>query len=623
MESTSESTSKKPSSQDKLVREKLKNLPGGPGVYLFLNKAGKVIYIGKAKSLKNRVRTYFQSKGSRETKTARLMSLIADLEIIVTDNEMEALILEANLVKEHKPRYNIALKDDKHYPYIKVTVQEAFPRIVVVRKIDNDGAKYFGPYTSAMSMRRTIRFISRLLKIRSCDLVIPHPKGRKYKVCLDYRIGRCGGPCEDFQSVESYQESVDALLLFLSGKGNKLVRDLEAKMSEAAELSEYERAAELRDQIAGIKTITERQKVDSGENVDRDIVALAYDESEREAVAVVLQIREGAMIGRQDIRIKPGELATSEEVLREFLSQYYNHQPNLPEQVYLPFALPDESLIADWLSEQRGKKVKVASPQRGEKLRLVEMAASNARLLLGEVLVQKHGYREKIAPMVSSLQKELSLKKAPNSICCFDISNTGETDAVGSMSYFRKGKPLKREYRKFKIKGVTGQDDFAMMREIIGRYFFRLKEEKKEFPDLVVVDGGKGQLNTAVKELKSLGIENQLIIGLAKRLEEVYFPDHSEPITIPKAAPALALLKQVRDEAHRFGVKYNLAIRKKRTITSKLDEIPGIGPAKRAALLKKFGSVKQIGEASIMELAETSGVSTTLAEQIKASLATS
>ncbi len=605
------------------LEQKLKTLPSSPGVYLFKNKSGKVIYIGKAKSLKNRVRTYFQRTRASEPKTARLMSLIADFELIVTDSEMEALILEANLVKEHKPRYNIALKDDKHYPYVKVTVNEPFPRVVVVRKIADDGAKYFGPYTSAGSMRRTLRFITRLLKIRSCDLVIPHPKGKPYKVCLDYRIGRCGGPCEDFQSEESYRQSVDSLLLFLSGKGQKLVHELEQKMNEAAGRSEYELAAELRDQIAALKTVTERQKVDSGEEVDRDIVALAYDASEREAVAVVLQIRDGAMIGRQDIRVKPGELASAEDVLREFLSQYYNHQPNLPEELFLPFALADSDLIAQWLSAERGKKVKVRSPLRGEKLRLVEMAASNARLLLGEVLVQKRGYRERVAPMVSSLEKELSLPKTPTTICCFDISNTGETEAVGSMSFFRNGKPLKKEYRKFRIKGVTGQDDFAMMREVIGRYFFRLQEENKPFPDLVVVDGGKGQLNAAVAELESLNITGQLIVGLAKRLEEIYFPGDSEPRTVPKSSPALSLLKQVRDEAHRFGVAYNRTLRKKRTLTSELDAVPGIGPAKRAALLKRFGSVKKIRSATIVELAETPGVSISLARQIQANLATS
>ncbi len=605
------------------LREKLKALPSGPGVYLFKNKLGKVIYIGKAKSLKNRVRTYFQKTRSREAKTARLMSLIYDFELFVTDSEMEALILEANLVKEHKPRYNIALKDDKHYPYIKVTVQEAFPRVVVVRKVENDKARYFGPYTSVASMRKTIKFITNLFKIRSCDLVIPHPKGKPYQVCLDYRIGRCGGPCEDFQSEANYRESVDSLLLFLAGKSQSLVRDLEVKMSEAAERSEYELAASLRDQIVGLKSVTERQKVDSGDNVDRDIIAFAHDENEREAVAVVLQVRDGALIGRQDIRIKPGELASNEEVLSEFLGQYYNHQPNLPSEVYLPFALADEALIADWLSSARGKKVRVTWPQRGEKLRVVEMAASNARLLLGEVLVQKRGYREKIAPMVASLQKELSLKEAPKTICCFDISNTGVTEAVGAMSYFRNGKPLKREYRKFKIKGVTGQNDVAMIREIVGRYFFRLKDEKKEFPDLVVVDGGKGQLNAACAELQALGIEGQVIIGLAKRLEEVFFPGYSEPMTVPKGSPALALLKQVRDESHRFGVTYNRQLRKKRTLTSDLDKVPGVGPAKRVALLKKFGSVKKIREASVLELAETTGVSTMLAEQIKANLATS
>lgn len=603
----------------KALSEKLKNLPANPGVYLFKNANGKVIYVGKAKALKNRVRTYFQKRGVADAKTAVMVRQIHDFELFVTDSEIEALILEANLVREHKPRYNIHLKDDKHYPYVKVTVDEAFPRVLVVRRIEKDKARYFGPYTSAAVMRKSLKFITKLFKIRTCDLEIPHPQGKKYQVCLDYRIGRCGGPCEGFQSEADYRESVEAVILFLSGRGERLISELERKMHAAADESEFERAAELRDQIAGLRKVTERQKVDIADKIDRDVIALALGEGE--GVAVALQIRDGALIGRQDIAFKPGDIADREDALREFLAQYYNNQPNPPKQIYLPFAIDDEALISDWLSEVYNEKVTVVSPKRGQKLRLVEMAQSNADLLLGELLVQKRGYRERVAPMVKKLQEELALAEPPNTVCCFDISNTGETDAVGSMSYFKKGKPLKSEYRHFKIKSVTGQDDYAMMREVVGRYFFRRQKEEKAFPDLVVIDGGRGQLNAAVAELKSLNITDQRIIGLAKRLEEVYFPDRDQPITIPKNSPALSLLKQVRDESHRFGVAYNRKVRSKRTLKSRLDTASGIGPARRDALLKKFGSVKKVGEASIAEIAETPGISLKLAESLKKELA--
>lgn len=600
------------------LKGKLAGLPSQPGVYLFKDSRAKVIYIGKAKSLRGRVKNYFRKAGADDPKTAALVSRIADLELIVTDSEVEALILEANLIKEHTPRFNIMLKDDKHFPYIKVTTNEPFPRVLVTRRIEKDGARYFGPYTSSASMRKTLRFITQLFKIRSCSLTIPHPKGQKYRVCLDYHIGRCGGPCENFQSQEEYRELVDGVLLFLGGRAKQLSADLEQKMKEAAAKSEFEHAAELRDRINDLKSVTDRQKVDVAEKVDRDVIALAQDEGV--GVAVVLQIREGILIGRQDIQLKPGELASEESVLREFLEQYYNHQPNLPAEVYVARKVEDESALADWLSDMRGKKVKIISPQRGEKLRLVGMAEANAKLLLGELLTQRRGYRERIAPMVATLQKALSLAEAPNLLCCFDVSNTGATDAVGAMSYFKKGRPFKGEYRRFKIKSVSGQDDYAMIREIVGRYFFRRLDEKKPLPNLVVIDGGRGQLNAALAELKSLGLHDQPIIGLAKRLEEIYLADHAEPITLNKSSPALLLLKQVRDEAHRFGVTYNRKVRTKRTIISQLDGIPGVGPSRRQALLKKFGSVKKIKDASLDQIADTPGISRKLAESVKSSL---
>jgi excinuclease ABC subunit C len=593
---------------------KLDNLPSSTGVYQFRNASGKIIYIGKAKNLKHRVRSYFQSPQRHDHKTQRLVSQIADVELLETRNEVESLILEANLVHEYKPRYNIALRDDKHFPYIKVTTNEPFPRVLVVRRLDKDGATYFGPYTSAKSMRKTLSLVTRLFKIRTCNLILPPPEGKSYKVCLDYHINRCGGGCEVYQSKEEYGELVDSVLMVLKGKSQELIGRLETKMQQASDDMEYEDAAEFRDQIQALKSMRVRQNVDANEVVDRDIIAVARED--RDAVAVVLQLREGVLIGRQDFQLSADPEDSPEAIIESFVSQYYRHQPNLPEEVFLPFELPEHKLIEQWLKELRAGKCRIVTPKVGEKVRLVELAGRNARLLLEELLIQKRTHAERTSRMVTALQEVLGLSKSPRRAVCFDISNTGETDAVGSCVLFDNAKPKKSEYRHFKIKGVSGQDDFAMMREVVGRYFYRIKEEDGDPPDLVVVDGGKGQLSAALAELHSLGFADQSIIGLAKRLEEIFRPGESDPMTVSKGSPALLLLKRIRDEAHRFAVSYNRKVRSKRTITSVLDDIPGIGPARRRVLLNEFGSVARIRERTAEELAAIKGITPELAQSI-------
>ncbi len=591
---------------------KLKNLPTDPGVYLFKNKSGRIIYIGKAKNLRNRVRSYFNSSRNHDPKTVRLVSMVHDLELVVTDSEVEALILEANLVKEHRPRYNVNLKDDKHFPYIKVTLNEPFPRVLVVRRLEQDGAKYFGPYANSRGMRRTINFLCRLFKIRTCNLTIPHPSGKKQKVCLDYHIGRCGGPCEELQTEEDYRQSVDSVILFLMGKSQTLIDNLQRKMETASDNMEFEEAAELRDQIEALESVRQKQKVDAAKLLSRDIVAFAREGSE--TVAVVFQVREGVLIGRQDFQLKSEPEEEDQEVLAAFVRQYYNHQPNLPDEIFLPLKLEDENLIDTWLAGMAGHKIKIFTPQIGEKVRLVEMAAGNARLLLDEILIQRQKFQERTTKSVQALKDDLQLTDSPVHIACVDISNTGESDAVGSLVYFENARPKKSEYRHFKIKEVRGQDDFAMMREVVGRYFFRLKEEDKKAPDLLVVDGGKGQLMSVVREIASIGYKDQSVIGLAKRLEEVYIPGHKEPLTISKSSPGLILLRNIRDEAHRFAIGYNRKIRSKRTIKSELDKLKGLGPKRREILLKHFGSVKKIKEASLEELGAVKGVPKPIAE---------
>ncbi|MCP4685195.1 MAG: excinuclease ABC subunit UvrC [bacterium] len=597
---------------------KLANLPSAPGVYLFRDATGKPIYIGKAKNLRNRVRTYFQSSGRLMERTRRMVAKVADLDLMVTRNEIESLILEANLVHEHKPRYNVALKDDKHFPYVKVTTHEPFPRVLVVRRLENDRATYFGPYTSSKGMRRTVAFLTRLFKIRSCNLIIPAPEGKKHQVCLDFHIDRCKGPCVDLQSQEDYADNVQAVIMALKGKSKKLIDRTREKMEAASKELEFEAAKEYRDRIEALQSVLVRQSVDVGEVVDRDILAVTREGSV--GVAVVMQVREGVLIGRQDFQLAADPEESDRKVLETFVTQYYNHQPNLPDEICLPKDLPGVRLIQDWLKQEKGSAIKVYTPQIGQKHRLVDLAARNARLLLDELLIQKRTFSERTSKMVTALKDDLRLANSPRRMVCFDISNTGEMDAVGSCVYFDNGKPLKNQYRHFKIKGKSGQDDFRMMREVIGRYFLRIREENLDPPNLVVVDGGKGQLSSALAELTSLGFSDQPVIGLAKRLEEVFVPDQSDAVTIARTSPSLLLLKRIRDEAHRFAITYNRKVRTKRTIRSALDDIPGVGPSRRVALLKKFGSVARLKKASAEQMAEVKGISPALAEKIHKAL---
>ncbi|MCX6826985.1 MAG: excinuclease ABC subunit UvrC [candidate division Zixibacteria bacterium] len=599
---------------NKKLEVKIKNLPASPGVYLFKNREGKIIYIGKAKNLKNRVRTYFQSPQNHNIKTSHLVTATEDFDLMITDSEIEALILEANLVKEYRPRYNINLKDDKHFPYIKVTINEPFPRILIVRHMADDGGRYFGPYTSGKAVRKTVNFLNCLFKIRSCNLTITKTNKKPQKVCLDYHIGRCEGPCEGRQSEKKYKEQIDSALLFLSGKSQTLIEKLKGKMETASRRMKFEDAACIRDQLDSLESISQKQKVDVGKLVNRDIIA--YAREERDIIIIVLQIREGLLIGRQDFQLHSEMGESDAEIVSGFISQYYNHQPNLPDEIYLPCALTDERLIEQWLSGGRGRKVQIFIPQKGQKLKLVDMAAANARLLLDELLIQKKGYKERTSKSVQVLKDNLHLAILPRTMACVDISNTGESDAVGSLVYFENGRPKKSEYRHFKIKNVKGQNDFAMMREVVGRYFYRLKEENRKAPDLLIVDGGKGQLSSAATEIRSLGFNRINLIGLAKKFEEIYLVNHREPLTLPKTSPGLGLLKRIRDEAHRFAVEYNRKLRTKRTIQSELIELEGIGAKRLEILIRHFGSVKRIKAATLEELMAVKGIPRNVAQMI-------
>lgn len=601
------------------LADRLAALPDRPGVYMFKDSGGTIIYVGKARILRNRVRSYFRGEGSDHPRVAALQEKIADLEILSTDTEIEALILEANLIKEYKPRYNVSLKDDKRYPYIKVTTSEPFPRMLVVRRMRKDGARYFGPYTNVKGMRETLKMLGRVFQIRSCNLVIPSPTRRKYRVCLDYYIKRCPGPCEDKIDQTGYRSLIDAACLFLEGREETLITNLTSRMESAAASEHFEEAAAWRDKLRAVESVRHpRQKVSAGIVIDRDVLALAR--AGRIVSAVALQIRDGLLIGRQAFQLAADENDSDPEVLTAFLKQYYLHSPSIPDEIYLPNHCDEEELIADWLGAERRRAVKLFFPQRGERYELLEMAQTNAKLQLNELLTQKAATAVRIPDSVYQLQRDLRLKSPPRNIGAFDVSNLGETDPVGSLVYFRDGKPLKREYRKFKIKTVVGRNDFAMIGELVARYFSNLVEDGSEFPDLVLIDGGAGQLSAACSALDALNITDVPVIGLAKRLEQVVLPgdggESGPTLSIPKSSPSLRLLQRVRDEAHRFALTFQKTRRKKRVIQSELDSIPGIGPARRQALLTAFGSVAQIAQASLDDLKSQGRLSQRHAEAV-------
>lgn len=587
------------------------HLPKEPGVYIMKGDGGKIIYIGKAKSLRTRVQQYFRAKAHDGRRQFRaLVRSVRDLEYIVTDTELEALILEANLIKAHKPRYNISLKDDKKYPFLKIT-KEPFPRIVVTRDVVKDGSRYLGPYTDVKAMRRMLHTMHRLFRIRSCEYALPTDKVR---VCLDYEIKRCDGPCEALILAEDYQKIVDEAILFLTGRHTQVMLTLKQRMQQAAEGLRFEEAAIFRDRIQALDQATSRQKVVSHDLTDWDTISIAREDDE--ACGVVMEVRDGRLIGRQSYFIGGVLDAPEEEVVGAFVKLFYATAAFVPKEVCLPCDIEERETVLDWLRDRSDGLVEIRIPQRGDKFRLMKMAENNAKLLLMERRLKRENRKQQSPAAVQSLQRDLNLDKPPRHIEAMDISNIQGTDPVASMVCFIDGRPRKGEYRHFKITGIEGPNDFAMMHQVVTRRFKRLMEEGKTFPDLLLIDGGKGQLSSAVDALQSLGITNQPVIGLAKRLEEVFRPGLSDPQNIPKTSASLRLLQGLRDESHRFAITYHRKLRQKRTLTSELDDIAGIGPNRRKTLLRHFGSLKKVKEASVADLAAVDGISEKLAGEI-------
>ena len=587
------------------LQTNLKNLPSSPGVYQFLNKNGKVIYVGKAKNLKNRVRSYFQENPG-SAKTIALVSKIEDLQLVVTDSELEALILENNLIKQYKPRYNVNLKDDKSFPFIKIT-NELFPRIYATRNVVNDGSKYFGPYTDVKSMRTSLKIINQIFKVRSCklDLTEENIAAKKFRVCLDYHINKCDGPCEGLISPKDYNDMVNEVIKLLKGKTNELIKELSQKMQMYSSNLEFEKAAEIRDKINQLESLSAKQKVVSEDYEDRDVFAIAYEG--KDSACAVFNIRDGKLIGKKQLKLSIEDGEEIEEIYSFAIKYYYGELAEIPKEIVLEVKPNDEELLIEWLKSKTDKKVKIIVPQRGDLKSLIKMCKENAILQLKEIQLQKMKNLGNVSYSVSALQRDLRLKTLPRKIECFDISNLQGTDSVASMVVFEDGKPKKSQYRKFIIKTVAGPDDFSSMREVIERRYSRLLEENQPLPDLIMVDGGKGQLSSAVEVMDNLGFKDYNIIGLAKRLEEVFLPGKSDPELIPKTSSGLKLLQQIRDEAHRFAITFHRERRSKRIIKTELTDIKVIGTETDKLLLEKFGSLDGIRNSSIEELENTVG----------------
>lgn len=592
------------------IQEELKKLPGKPGVYIMHDEKDDIIYVGKAISLKNRVRQYFQSSRNKGAKIEQMVTHIRRFEYIVTDSELEALVLECNLIKEYRPKYNTMLMDDKAYPFIKVTVEEPFPRVMLARKMVKDKSKYFGPYTSAGAVKDTIELIRKLYQIRSCNRKLPRDIGKE-RPCLNYHIHQCKAPCQGYISQEEYRESVNEVIHFLNGNYDIILKKLEEKMEEASEALEFEKAIEYRELLTSVQKIAQKQKITDTAGEDRDILAVAMEEEE--AVVQVFFIRGGRLIGRDHFYLKIAKGETQSEILSSFIKQFYAGTPYIPPRLMLPEEIEDLAVIEEWLTKRRGHRVRLIVPKKGTKEKLVELAKKNAQLVLStdkERLKREEG---RTIGAVKELEKLLGLAGIVR-MEAYDISNTNGFESVGSMVVYEKGRPKRNDYRKFKIKGVQGADDYASMEEVLTRRFehgLREKEEGKEmggftlFPDLILMDGGKGQVNVALRVLDKLRL-NIPVCGMVKddshRTRGLYY--QNEEISIDKDSESFKLITRIQDEAHRFAITFHRQLRSQGQVHSILDDIPGVGPARRKDLMRHFENIEAIKNATVEQLKE-------------------
>jgi len=609
----------------------LKRLPDRPGVYLLKDDRGDVLYVGKAQSLRNRVRSYWQKqagpRGPGDVHRIReVIGRVADVEYTMTDSVSEALLLEANLIKRFRPRFNVRLKDDKSYPYIKVTLADDFPRIERTRKLPNDGSRYFGPYASASSVDESMNLVRRLFPFRTCTIDIRDGERALQRPCLLYHIKRCQGPCIQAISKDDYRADIVQIELFLEGRQETLVRALRKEMAVAAEATEYERAATLRDKIRAIERTMESQKMAAFARTELDLVGIARQDAQ--AAIQLFVIRNGKLIGRDVYLVDATREAPDDEVLGSFLEQYYARASSVPREVYVPFLPPGAADLEAFLSGRRGTGVRLHVPQRGERRELLALATRNAGETLAREQARWLADQGKTLAALEQLADALELPGPPMRIECYDISTFQGAESVGSMVVFEEGKPRTGEYRRFRIRAVQGPNDFASHQEVLRRRFRLTKtgdegadeERRWAMPDLVIVDGGKGQVSAAKEVLDELGLHELPLAGLAKEREELFLPGRPEPILLPPTSSALYLVQRLRDEAHRFAITYHRDLRSKRTVRSAFDDLPGVGPKRRRELLKVFGSVKRVRDAPVEQIAAVPGISRALAERIKATL---
>jgi excinuclease ABC subunit C len=599
------------------IAAKLNALPARPGVYFLKGADGEILYIGKAKSLRGRVRNHFAIDGATSLKNREMVRRVRDLDTIVVGSEAEALLLESNLIKEHRPRFNIQLRDDKRYPYIKVTLQEPFPRVYVTRRLDNDGGRYFGPYTEVGAMRHALDVVKRLYTVRSCRYDLP--REAPARPCLDYHIGRCLAPCVGLQGEADYRRMIDEIMEVLAGRTRGVRQRVQADMARSAAALDFERAATLRDVLNSLDALERRQRALDVRGGDTDVIGVARDRDV--ACAVLLRVRDGKLLGRELDFFENLDAAADEDVAGAAVTRFYfgrgeHGTADLPREVLLPSDFEDRTTVEQLLAEAAGRRVATHVPVRGDKLRLVELAGQNARHLLEERAVLGHAVDARADDVLYDLQEALGLKVVPRLIACFDISHLQGSDVVGSAVVFRNGEPDRAEYRRFRIRGDWGNDDYRSMEEVVGRYLTRRLTESMPLPDLIVIDGGRGQLAAAARAAEVAGATDVVFASLAKREEDLYLPGRADPLRLSRTSPALRLLQRLRNEAHRFAHGYNRKLGGRRTLVSELGSIAGIGPARQRTLLERFGSVRALRDAAPDEIAALPGFSARLAEQI-------
>ena len=600
-----------------LIEEQLNRLPGSPGVYLMKDASGTILYVGKAINLHNRVRSYFNATQKLTPKLQRLVSRIADIDFFIATSEQEALIIELNLIKQHHPRYNVNLKDDKTFPYLKIDINEEWPRIYVTRRLEEDGGRYFGPFTNARSVKQTLKVLQNIFPFRICSRTIT---GQAPRPCLEYHLGRCLAPCTGAVSCTEYTRVIKEVILFLEGKHEKVVRELKTKMDNAAENMDYEKAALIRDQIDAINQVIEGEKIAATIRGEQDVIAFIQDRDR--AYVQVLFIRRNKLIGRESFLLQGTLQEESQQIMASFIKQYYSSNPNIPPLLLLQHPLEENLVIKDWLQGRKGARVEIHVPRRGTKKQLIDIAVENARQGFEQLKIKELVSSKGLDYALAEIERELKLKSLPLRMEAYDISNIQGTSAVGSMVVFEKGKPKPAHYRRFKIKSVSGANDYAMLQEVLQRRFKHSARSDTAtdtwsiLPDLVLIDGGKGQLNAALSVLQETG-SSIAVASLAKENEEVFLPRRKKPVILPRSSPGLQLLQRLRDEAHRFAISYYAKVHRKKTFTSTLDNIPGIGPKRKRSLLRQFGSIQNIRDASIDELVAATGMARDHAKRIK------